>query len=338
VTAGGAAVRRGDEPPMPDDETDTGPGGVAHVSGHVPVMVGQVVWGLRPRPGARLVDATVGLGGHAAALLESAPEATLLGVDRDPHALVIAGERLAPFAARVRLRRGSFAELRSLLDAEGWEAADAILLDLGVSSLQLDVAERGFGFRQAGPLDMRMDPTVEPSAAVIVNTWDAAALADAIARLGEEPRARAVARAIVRARPLDSTAALAEVVARAVGRGKPGLHPATRTFQAIRILVNDELGALDRFLADGWTLLRPGGRLAILAYHSLEDRRVKVAFRRWAASCLCPPGLPQCGCGWSAKARVLTARPLRPTDEEIARNPRARSARLRIIERLEEAT
>jgi 16S rRNA (cytosine1402-N4)-methyltransferase len=323
---------------MPDDETDTGPGGAAHVSGHVPVMVEQVVRGLRPRPGARLVDATVGLGGHAAALLESSPDTTLLGVDRDPQALEIAAGRLAAFGTRVRLRQASFADLRALLDAEGWDGADGILLDLGVSSLQLDVAERGFGFRHAGPLDMRMDSSSEPSAETIVNTWDETALADAIARLGEEPRARAVARAIVRARPLRSTAALADVVARAVGRGKPGLHPATRTFQAIRILVNDELGALDRFLAAGWTLLRPGGRLAVLAYHSLEDRRVKEAFRRWAASCLCPPGLPRCGCGWSRKARVLTPRPLRPADDEVLRNPRARSARLRIAERLEEAT
>ena len=337
MTAGGAAVRRGDEPPMSDDETDNGPGGAAHVSGHVPVMVAEVVRGLRPRPGARLVDATVGLGGHSAALLNAAPETTLLGVDRDPQALAMAAERLAAFGPRVRLRQGTFADLQGLLADETWDGADAVLLDLGVSSLQLDVAERGFGFRQEGPLDMRMDPAAELSAEDIVNTWDEGALGDAIARLGEEPRARAVARAIVRARPLASTSDLADVVARAVGRGKPGLHPATRTFQAIRILVNDELGALERVLADGWTLLRPGGRLAILAYHSLEDRRVKAAFRRWAASCVCPPGLPRCGCGWSAKGRLLTTRPLRPTGEEIFSNPRARSARLRIIERLEEA-
>jgi 16S rRNA (cytosine1402-N4)-methyltransferase len=277
------------------------------------------------------------LGGHAAALRNAAPDTTLLGVDRDPQALAIAAERLAAFGSRVRLRQGTFADLQARLADEDWDGADAVLLDLGVSSLQLDVAERGFGFRQPGPLDMRMDPAAKLDAAAIVNTWDEGALGDAIARLGEEPRARAVARAIVRARPLASTSDLAEIVARAVGSGKPGLHPATRTFQAIRILVNDELGALERVLVDGWTMLRPGGRLAILAYHSLEDRRVKQAFRRWAASCICPPGLPRCGCGWSAKARVLTTRPLRPTDEEVLRNPRARSARLRIVERLEEA-
>lgn len=337
MTAGNAATRRGDEPPMTKRETDFGPEGAAHVSVHVPVMVAQVVRGLRPRPGARLVDATVGLGGHAAALLDAAPGARLLGLDRDPAALAIAAARLARFADRVRLRAGSFAELAAALAEEGWDAADGVdgvLLDLGVSSLQLDTAARGFSFRLAGPLDMRMDPAGELAAAAVVNTWDERALASAIAELGEEPRARAVARAIVRARPLESTGRLADVVARAVGGGRPGIHPATRTFQAIRIVVNDELGALERFLAHGWQTLRPGGRLAILAYHSLEDRRVKEAFRRWAASCLCPPGLPVCTCGWTPTVRVLTARPLRPTEEEIAANPRARSARLRVVERL----
>jgi 16S rRNA (cytosine1402-N4)-methyltransferase len=315
---------------MTSRETDTGPVGAAHVA----VMVGQVVRGLRPRPGARLVDATVGLGGHAAAMLAAAPDTSLLGIDRDPHALDVARQRLAGFGDRVRLRAGSFAALAAPLAVEGWDGVDALLLDLGVSSLQLDTAERGFSFRQAGPLDMRMDPEGELTAATIVNTWDEDALADAVAELGEEPRARAVARAIVRARPLESTAALAAVVAGAAGRGRGRLHPATRTFQALRIVVNDELGALDDFLADGWSLLRPGGRLAVLAYHSLEDRRVKEALRRWAASCVCPPGLPQCTCGWSAKVRLVTTRPLRPEDDEVARNPRARSARLRIAERL----
>jgi 16S rRNA (cytosine1402-N4)-methyltransferase len=304
---------------------------------HVPVMVGRVVRGLRLRPGARLVDATVGLGGHAAALLDAAPSSELIGLDRDRQALDLAARRLAPYGDRVRLRSASYADLASVLVAEGWDGVDAILLDLGASSLQLDEAGRGFSFRRSGPLDMRMDQSGGLTAETVVNTWDERALAEAIAELGEERRARAVARAIVRARPLRSTEALAETVARAVGRTTPGLHPATRTFQAIRILVNDELGALDRLLADGWTLLRPGGHLAVLAYHSLEDRRVKDAFRRWAASCLCPPGLPQCACGWTAKVRILTRRPESPAPEEIAANPRARSARLRIVERLGEA-
>jgi len=315
---------------MMDDETDIGPVGAVHV----PVMVGAVVEWLRPRPGACLVDATVGLGGHAAALLTAAPDSRLLGLDRDPEALRRTGERLAQFGDRVILRQGSFADLAATMAGIGWDGADAILIDLGVSSLQLDDAARGFSFRAAGPLDMRMDPTAPESAADVVNTWPEAELARVIREYGEEPRARAVAAAIVRARPLANTTELANVVRRVLGRGRPGLDPATRTFQGIRIAVNAELAALDAVLAFGWRLLRPGGRMAILAYHSLEDRRVKDAFRLWATSCICPPQVLRCACGWSAKARVLTPRPLRPAAEEIARNPRARSAKLRVVERL----
>jgi 16S rRNA (cytosine1402-N4)-methyltransferase len=311
-------------------ETDIGPAGAAHV----PVMLGGVVEWLRPRPGACLVDATIGLGGHAAALLAAAPGTTLLGIDRDPAALARAAARLAAYADRVVLRQASFARLPELLAGRASGGADAILLDLGVSSMQLDDPRRGFSFRHDAPLDMRMDPAAPLDAATVVNTWEERMLVRVIAEYGEEPRARAVARAIVRGRPLDTTGALASVVAGVLGQGRPGLHPATRTFQAIRILVNDELGELERFLAEAWGLLRPGGRLAILAYHSLEDRLVKQAFRRWAAACLCPPGLVACACGWSAKVRVLTPRPVRPDAGEIVANPRARSARLRAVERL----
>jgi 16S rRNA (cytosine1402-N4)-methyltransferase len=333
VAAASAASKRGDELPMASDGTDIGSVGAAHV----PVLEGQVVWGLRPRPGARLVDATIGLGGHAAALLAAAPDAELLGIDRDPTALARARERLAPHAERVVLREGSFADLSVHLEAAGWDAADAILVDLGVSSMQLDDPARGFSFRGAGPLDMRMGPGAARTAGDVVNAWDERDLARILREYGEEPRARAIARAIVRARPLDSTNRLADVVARVVGRGRPGHHPATRTFQAIRIAVNDELAALDQLLADGWRMLRPGGRLAILAYHSLEDRRVKTTFRRWAADCICPPHVVRCVCGWRATVRLVTPRALRPEADEIARNPRARSARLRIVERLEPA-
>ena len=328
-------------PPM-TRETDIGPVGAAHV----PVMVGEVVEWLRPRPGARLVDATVGLGGHAAALVAGAPGSRLLGVDRDPRALARARERLLAAADRIILRHGDFARLRAILLDVGWgDGADAVLLDLGVSSLQLDDPSRGFSFRAEGPLDMRMDPGEGRDAAEIVNTWPVQDLARAIARYGEEPRARAVASAIVRARPLRTTEELARAVAKVLGPGKPrrGSGPpgyrtnATRTFQAIRIAVNEELDRLERFLNDGWMVLRPGGRLAVLAYHSLEDRLVKEAFRRWGASCLCPPGIVACVCGWKAKVRVLTRRPLRPTSTETTRNPRARSARLRLVERLRDA-
>ena len=331
MRAASAASRRGDGPPMASDGTDIGPVGGAHV----PVLEGPVVGGLRPRPGARLVDATIGLGGHAAALLRAAPDTLLLGLDRDAAALARARERLASFGDRVVLREGSFADLEAHIAALAWEGADAILADLGVSSMQLDDPARGFSFRAAGPLDMRMGGGAARTAAEVVNTWDERDLARLLREAGEEPRARAIARAIVRARPIDSTTALADVVARVVGRGKPGHHPATRTFQAIRIAVNDELAALDALLADGWRLLRPGGRIAILAYHSLEDRRVKDAFRRWATGCVCPPEIPRCVCGGVPRARLVTTKALRPDADEIARNPRARSARLRIAERLE---
>ena len=333
MTAAGAASKCGDGPPMRDDETDIGPVGAAHV----PVMVVQVVGGLRPRPGACLVDGTVGLGGHAAALLDAVSDTTLLGVDQDPAALAVATDRLRRYGDRVVLRRGSFASLGEHMAAVGLTRADGILLDLGVSSPQLDRAERGFSLRHDGPLDMRMDPTGTLTAATIVNEWAVEDIARVLAEFGEEPRARAVARAIVRARPLTTTAALARVVAHAAVRPATGRDPATRTFQALRIAVNDELGALDAVLERGWELLAPGGRFAILSYHSLEDRRVKLAFRRWAARCLCPPAVPVCRCGWSPRVRVLTPRPLRPEAVETARNPRARSARLRVVERLEEA-
>jgi 16S rRNA (cytosine1402-N4)-methyltransferase len=326
--------RRIEEAPPVTDETDIGPVGAAHV----PVMVGVVVVWLRPRPGARLVDATVGLGGHAAALLAAAPGAELVGLDHDPAALARAGARLASAGSRVTLRRASYGELRQVLAQIGWDGADGILLDLGVSSLQLDDPARGFSFRADGPLDMRMGPGAARDAADIVNDSEEEELARILFEYGEERRARAIARAIVRARPLATTRQLAAVVERVLGRGKPGIHPATRTFQALRIAVNDELATLDRFLADGVEALRPGGRLAVLAYHSLEDRRVKEAFRRWSADCICPPGVVPCVCGWRARVRDLTRRPLRPSAEEVAANPRARSARLRVVERLGESS
>lgn len=313
--------------------TDIGSVGAAHV----PVMLGGVVEWLRPRPDACLVDATAGAGGHASALLAAAPRTKLLALDQDGHALTLARARLAEFGDRVVFRRANFGDLAAVLAEIGWPPVDGILVDLGVSSMQLDRDERGFSFQRSGPLDMRMDPEGPVTAADIVNGWDESDLARLLFETGEEPRSRAIARAIVKARPLHTTAELADLVARVCGRSKPGHHPATRTFQAIRIAVNDELGVLDRLLDRTDRLLAPGGRLAILAYHSLEDRRVKTAFRSWAATCHCPPRTPMCVCGWTPTVRVLTSRPLRPDPEEIARNPRARSARLRVVERLPES-
>jgi len=303
----------------------------------VPVLEGVVVEGLRPRPGARLVDATVGAGGHAAALLAAAPETHLLGIDRDPRALAIAGERLAAFGDRVRLVHGRFGDLARLIADAGWETVDAVLLDLGVSSMQLDDPRRGFSFRHDGPLDMAMGAT-DARAETVVNAWSEGDLARIIAWYGEEPRARAVARAIVAGRPIAGTAELAGIVAGAAARTRPGVHPATRTFQAIRIAVNEELDEIARVLEEGWRLLAPEGRFGVLAYHSLEDRLVKQAFRRWAATCLCPPGLVVCACGWTQKARIVAGRAARPSAMEVEANPRARSARWRVAERTRESS
>src|SRR5437870_2370417 len=225
------AGRRTLNVPPTTNETGIGPVGAAHV----PVMLGEVVEWLRPRPGARLVDATVGLGGHAAALLGAAPDTSLLGLDRDPEALARARERLRAEGDRVDLRQANFADAAAILADKGWDAADAVLLDLGVSSLQLDTAERGFAFQREGPLDMRMDPSAPLTAAEIVNRWPEARLARLIAECGEERRARAVARAIGRARPLRTTGHLAAVVSGVLGAGRAGIHPATRTFPALRI-------------------------------------------------------------------------------------------------------
>jgi len=306
---------------------------------HLPVLLEPVLALLRvvDTGAGRFVDGTVGAGGHAAALLEAAPEARLLGLDRDPAALALARERLAPFGARAVLAHASYEDMPAQVAA--WLGADAqvdgILLDLGVSSMQLDQAERGFAFMQDGPLDMRFDPTSgEPGAADLVNLLDADELADILYRYGEERHSRRIAQAIVAARPLDTTRALADIVASAQRGPREKIHPATRTFQALRIAVNDELGALERALPRALDLLRPGGRLAVISFHSLEDRIVKQTFRREATDCLCPPRQPICTCGHRARVALITRKPVIASAAEIARNPRSRSAKLRVVERL----
>ena len=306
---------------------------------HLPVMVAEVLSLLHPQSGKRFLDGTLGGGGHAAALLaESAPEGHLLGIDRDANAIAAAEARLAPFAGRFHVRHANFSTAQEHLAAVGWDGVDGLLVDLGFSSLQVEDAERGFSFLRSGPLDMRMNQYDESSAADIVNNASEEELRQILRDLGEERASGAVARAIVRTRaeaPLQTTAALARVVERVVRGSSPThLHPATRTFQALRIAVNRELDHLSTFLRDGYRLLRPGGRMVILSYHSLEDRLVKDAFRRWAAVCLCPPQILVCSCEWSQKVKILTPKPLVPTAAEITANPRARSARLRAVERL----
>ena len=305
--------------------------------GHIPVLYEEVLAGLQPRSGGWYIDATLGAGGHAKGILAAShPDGRLLGLDADPGALSFASKVLEPFGDRVLLRSANFRQLGEVVRAHGIEEVDGILMDLGLSSRQLDDAERGFSFNQDGPLDMRLDPDRGQSAADLVNQLAQADLADLLWQYGEERQSRRIARAITAARPLATTGQLADLVARTVGR-REKIHPATRTFQALRIAVNDELDALSQALPQARDLLRPGGRLAVIAFHSLEDRLVKQFYRQEARDCVCPPELPVCACQHQATLRVLTSKPVRPTAGETARNPRSRSARLRIAERLDQA-
>jgi 16S rRNA (cytosine1402-N4)-methyltransferase len=293
------------------------------VSVHVPVLQEEVIALLRPRPGGHYLDATVGLGGHAEAILHAAaPTGTLLGIDRDAEALVLAGRRLAAFGERLMLRQGRYEALARIVEPGRW--FDGILFDLGASSFQLDAADRGFSFAQAGPLDMRMDRGTGATAAELLDRLSERELADLIFEWGEERWSRRIARAIATARherSLATTADLAAVVARSIPRRlwPRHIHPATRTFQAIRIAVNEELVGLGTALEDATRLLAPGGRVVVISFHSLEDRIVKQTWRRLEAD---------------GRARILTRRPITPGEVEQATNPRSRSAKLRAVERV----
>lgn len=306
---------------------------------HVPVLYQAVLAGLQPVPGGAYIDGTVGAGGHAAGVLAaSAPDGRLLGLDRDPAALAVARERLRPFGERARLVQASYIHMASVAADFAPAGCDGILLDLGLSSLQLSDPARGFAFQTDGPLDMRFDPAAAPSAAEIVNDWPLDELADIIYRYGEEPQSRQIARAIGAARPLHSTQALAQVVAGALGgragRGERGhIHPATRTFQALRIAVNGELEAVAAVLPVALGLLRPGGRLAVIAFHSLEDRIVKDFFRQQARGADTDPTIPY-PAPFEPAVDLVTRKPLTADPDELAANPRARSAKLRIVQKL----
>lgn len=303
-------------------------------SEHVPVLYNEVLDGIQPRPGGRYIDATLGAAGHAAGILAaSGPDGELLGLDADPDAISFAGQVLGSFGDRVVLQVANFRHLREVALALGFGQVDGILMDLGLSSRQLANAERGFSFNQDGPLDMRMNRSQRETAADLINALPEAELAELLWRYGEERHARRIARIIVSSRPVRTTGQLADLVARTVGR-REKIHPATRTFQALRIAVNDELEALSQALRQARDLLRPQGRLAVIAFHSLEDRLVKRFYQQESRDCLCPPEIPVCICEHRATLRVLTPRPVRPSAEEIARNPRSRSARLRLAERL----
>jgi 16S rRNA (cytosine1402-N4)-methyltransferase len=303
-------------------------------------MVREVVEALDVRPGGKYVDGTVGLGGHAAAIIEAAlPGGALLGIDRDSQALELARERLASYSDRVVLEQGDYAEMDRICEEHEFAPVQGVLLDLGLSSLQLDRAERGFSFQKDGPLDMRFDPEQELTAADIVNDYPEDELAAVLWRYGEEPDARRIARRIVTRRPLESTTELARVVQEAVGRrARRQSHPATRTFQALRIAVNQELLSLDRALPRAYGLLGDSGRLAVLSYHSLEDRAVKTFIQRESKDCICPPKQPVCTCQHKAGLKAVGRGARKPSLEEIEANPRAHSARLRAAERLPAAS
>lgn len=280
------------------------------------------------------MDGTLGAGGHAWGILQaSSPDGRLLGMDVDPQALEIARRRLEPFGSRAILVRASYVTLSEQLSRVRWSGVEGVLLDLGASSMQFDTAERGFSFQVDAPLDMRFDPDNPVRAADLVNQLPEEALADLLYRYGEERRSRQIARAIVQARPLHTTRELAELVARVV-KTRQRLHPATRTFQALRIAVNRELEALEAALPQAVGALNPGGRLAVISFHSLEDRIVKHFFRRESQDCICPPHQPVCTCDHRAAIRELNRKPVRPSEQEVEQNPRARSALMRVAEKL----
>lgn len=315
----------------------------AKPTGHLPVLITDAVSALLPRAGGVYIDGTFGGGGHARAILEaSAPTGRVLAIDADPEAMLRAGRLQAEpgIADRVIPVQANFAALAEIAREHDFTQVDGILLDLGVSSFQLDQAERGFAFSHDGPLDMRFDPDRGSPASVLVNELPERELADLIWKLGEEPGSRRIARAIVGARkggPIDSTGRLADVVQRALG-GRQGrqTHPATRTFQALRMATNDELGSLATALNGAVEILAPGGRLVVIAFHSLEDRLVKQFIEREQATCLCPPQFPVCVCQHQPRLRKITKRALKPSTDEIAANSRARSAVMRVAEKLDD--
>jgi len=302
---------------------------------HIPVLYKEIIHALQPKRGGLYVDGTLGAGGHARGILEAcAPDGLLLGLDVDPQALALARETLAPYEGRIHLAQASYTTLAKQLASLSWDAVDGILLDLGASSMQFDAPERGFSFQQDGPLDMRFGPHALRNAADIVNAWDEKELADLIFRYGEDPKARRIARAIVSNRPLQTTRELAAVVERASPRRGGRIHPATQTFQALRIAVNEELSALEEVLPQAVASLKRGGRLAVISFHSLEDRLVKEFFREQSGRRFNPPYERIYEEEREAVVKIVNKKPITASEEEARSNPRARSAKLRIVEKL----
>lgn len=301
---------------------------------HLPVLYKEIIHALQPKAGGRYIDGTLGAGGHSAGLLEaSAPTGEVLAFDLDPQAIEIARARLVPFGERVHILQTSYVEMAEGAARLGWDVVDGIVLDLGVSSMQLDTAKRGFSFLQDAPLDMRFSPNAPLSAADLVNSLPESELAEILFRYGEERQSRRIARAIAQNRPITTTRQLADLILRTIGK-KERIHPATRAFQALRIAVNGELDAVESVLPIAIGLLRPGGRLVVISFHSLEDRIVKETFRRESTDCLCPPRQPVCTCGHKASIQPVTRKPIEAGETEIQENSRARSAKLRVVEKL----
>jgi len=302
---------------------------------HLPVLYHEVLKALKPASGSKYIDGTLGAGGHSYGILEmNAPDGELLGLDLDPVALDFAGSRLAEFGERVHLFHSSYLEMKKKANSLGWQSANGILLDLGVSSIQLDYPQKGFSFRNDAPLDMRFDPTTGITAAAIVNNFEEQELLQILWDYGEEQNARRIVRGILATRPLSTTRQLAELIEKAAGRSQKGIHPATRTFQALRIAVNNELESITTVLPIAMELLTPGGRLAVITFHSLEDRIVKHYFQQESKDCICPPEFPVCQCGHKAILRLIKPNFIQPDENEVKTNPRARSSKLRVAEKL----
>ena len=305
---------------------------------HLPVLYREVLEYLTFDGPCRIIDGTLGSGGHSSLILKANPQAEVLGIDRDDEALERAGENTGFAGERIKMIRGNFSQLAGSANEIGWDSVDGILLDVGVSSPQIDDSKRGFALRMDGPLDMRMDRRSQLTASRILNKRSEAELADIFYYYGEERRSRRLARAIVERReekPFERTLEFAEFCEKVLGKSRPGKLPMpTKCFQALRIAVNDELEELKTALKEAIPLLKNGGRLAVISFHSLEDRIVKEFFREQAASCVCPPGLPLCICDHPAKVRILTRRPVTAQADEIEFNKRAASARLRVAEKL----
>ena len=308
-------------------------------AGHIPVLLHECIENLNIRPDGIYVDGTLGMGGHSEQIAGRLTTGTLIGIDRDETAIARAGARLAPFGDRVQLVHGNFRDTAAILDRLGIGAVDGMLFDLGVSSPQLDETQRGFSYMHDAKLDMRMDQQQQLSAYEVVNEWDCNEIRRILWEYGEERYAPQIAAAIQRAReqkPIETTLELADIIREAMppAARREKQHPAKRSFQAIRIAVNDELKAVQEAMERSIDLLAPGGRLAVITFHSLEDRIVKNAFRSAAQGCTCPKDFPVCVCGKQAKVKLVARKPLLPSMEEIARNPRARSAKLRVCEKM----